>query len=385
MIELTTGAVMQGLLLESNDVSVRIRSNRVETRIPRAQIINMVRLPSIESRYESIRAALGPRDVNERIYWARWLRDRQRYAMALELIREAAAIEPANPEVATLLTWLERHVDILRRRATTGEPTPDRPRAPRPERVDPAPDDDEAFPRLSDDDINIIRVYEYDFADPVRIRIGDDTISRLIQQHADSPHIPAQPAARAELFRRRPTEILEIMFRSQARDLYPEVEVTDHTPAIRRFRDRLHTRWLINGCATSECHGGREAGRFILARDAPRSDHTVYTNLYIVSRFVLDDGTPLVDWRRPADSPLIQLALPRALSARPHPEVPGPGGRDAWRPAFRNANDRAVTDTVNWIRSMYVPRPDYPIDYVPVRPFEPDEGPPTDPERRIER
>jgi len=49
----------------------------------------------------------------------------------------------------------------------------------------------------------------------------------------------------------------------------------------------------------------------------------------------------------------------RPERVRPHPEVRG------WRPAFRGRRSRSFRQSINWIESMYKPRPAYPIEYTP--------------------
>ena len=34
-------------------------------------------------------------------------------------------------------------------------------------------------------------------------------------------------------------------------------------------------------------------------------------------------------------------------------------------PVFHSTNDRRYQDAVEWIKSMYMPRPDYPVQYTP--------------------
>ena len=60
-------------------------------------------------------------------------------------------------------------------------------------------------------------------------------------------------------------------------------------------------------------------------------------------------------------------AMPQAESRVPHPDVPG------FKAVFPSGKSRIRTNTENWIRSMYQPRPKYPVDYTPptqVKPLE---------------
>ena len=63
----------------------------------------------------------------------------------------------------------------------------------------------------------------------------------------------------------------------------------------------------------------------------------------------------------------------------PHPDVKG------WRPVFVNDRSPQYRAAVAWMRMMYQPRPDYPIEY---NPFEESDGQPASPnpgEQPVER
>jgi hypothetical protein len=141
--------------------------------------------------------------------------------------------------------------------------------------------------------------------------------------------------------------------------------------SVRKFREDVWSTWL-NSCATSMCHGGSDAGRLALATRRPNHDQTVYTNLYILQKYRTNDGLPLLNWENPEQSVLFQMGLPREDSLFPHPNAPiGVAGRDGWKRTFRDVDEKMFRRSVEWVRSMYKPRPDYAIPYVPVKPFEP--------------
>jgi hypothetical protein len=138
---------------------------------------------------------------------------------------------------------------------------------------------------------------------------------------------------------------------------------------MERFRNDVHRTWLINGCATTRCHGGEKAGRLYLSTTRVNTDETAYTNFLIVDRYRTDSGIGLINYEEPVRSPLLQAGLPRKDALYPHPEVPGPNGRgDLWRPVFRSTRDTGYEQAVEWIQSMYRPRPEYPVEYTPPRP-----------------
>jgi len=206
-----------------------------------------------------------------------------------------------------------------------------------------------------------MRVFEIDLSDPPRLTVPRSTVERLLIDYATSPLIPETKEGREALLRAPPRKILDLMFRLRARDRYADVEVLDDPASMRAFRDDVHSTWIANSCATTACHGGGSAGALWLTPRRPTSPRSVYTNFFIIDRFRLSDGTPLIDYENPGRSPLLQLGLPRSDSIVPHPDVRG------WTPVFRSRDVRRFRQAVEWIESMYRPRPEYELDYeVPI-------------------
>lgn len=362
VVLLKDGQRMSGFLIEQTDERVVLRVGGISTTIERELVDRVMVLPPIEERYRAIREAIGDGDTDQLLRLAEWLRARGRFADAIHELDHVLSLEPENAD-AKRLRLLAAQQEMLREKAREAREAREN-AAPggRPAAADPA----DPFPLLTEEQINLIRVYEVDLAAPPRMLVDRDVVTRLLTEHAGHPQIPVAQADREALYRRRPAEILELMFRLQARELYGEVEVLEDPASLESFRDDVHRGWLMNTCATTRCHGGKEAGRLALATRRRNSDATVYTNFLILDRFRMPDGTPLINYEEPSRSMLLHLGLPREDSLYPHPPVPGVDGRgDAWRAAFRGPQDRRFREAVEWIQSMYRPRPEYPIDYTP--------------------
>ena len=323
--------------------------------------ISMVRaLPSVEERYEALRRSIDPEDVEGLLRLAEWLRARGRFDLALAEIERALAVEPLHPDARQLKLLVTEQKKLAQ------VPPSDAPR-PRPasERPDRPP-----FPLLTEQQINLIRVYEIDLKDPPRLLIDRDTITKLLDQYAGVGDVPVTREGRDAFYRKRPEDILAIMFDLQARDLYGEVRVMGNPDSMRAFRDNIHRTWLVNSCATNQCHGGEEAGRLRLYNRSTGSDAAVYTNFLILDRFRTADGLPLIDYLSPARSPLLHMGLNRDDALFKDPEVDRPGTA-RWRPVFRSADSERFKEALEWIGDMYKPRPNYPIDYQPPGASEP--------------
>lgn len=357
------GREVDGMFERETDDQIVLLIEGIETAFDKTDLHNMRELPPLLERYAKLRALVANDDLDGRILLAEWLRTREQYDLALTEVEAVLSKDPLHPRARSLQVWLSQQVELEASKQAQTDENPEGASAR--ERFAERQEAKRSFPLLTARDINTIRVYEIDLKHPPRILVRRETIDQLIRQYAESPLIPGTVEGREALYRRRPEEVLELMFRLQARELYNEVEVLDHPLAIQQFRTEVHGRWLINSCATAQCHGGQEAGKLWLYTDKPHSDETVYTNLLIVDRFRMAEGKPLINYGEPAKSPLLQMGLPSEISLYPHPDVPRTRGSRGWKPVFRSTSDRRFRDAIEWISEMYQPRPEYPIEYTP--------------------
>lgn len=359
VITLTTGRKLTGLMMESSDESVVLRINGIDTTYRRARIASIDFLPPINERFDRLRAGLADSDIDGRLILVDWLRDRRAYSLAILELDSILELEPNHPEAGILKTWLEQHLKLARSRS---QRSPER----SPEKVTRRePIKKNNIPMLTDEQINIIRVYEIDLDNPPRLKIDDSTIRELMLSYPEK--FPADDKQRDAILKASTIDKLKLMFRERARDLYPQVKVLEHPESFDDFKKHIagRTGWLINGCATTRCHGGEEAGRFQLSNHNPNSNSAIYTNFIRIEQFKLADGTPLINHAEPERSPLVQMAMVRSRSLYPHPTIdPTKHGRD-WRPIFRSNSTSGFRKTVDWIRSLYTPRPDYGFEYPP--------------------
>lgn len=376
VVTLRGGRIVQGLLARQDPNEIVLRIAGVDTPFPRRDIEAIRSLPPVRERYHAMRAAIEPNDVDGLVLLAEWLRERELYDEALQELAPVLELEPFNTRARELHRWLTAQVQLLKRKADPAArptspqaqrpgqtPSPTTPPATRPvPRLTPT----DPFPTLTPDQINVIRVYEVDLGNPPRMRVDREVVEEFIRAYASSDQIPATRVGRDQLLNAPARDVLGLMFKLQAREFYPRVRVLEDPASIRMFKDRLHgsAGWLTNACATTRCHGGAEAGRLYLQARRPNSDATVYTNLLILDRFRLADGTPLIDYDRPTRSPLLHMGMVRDVSLYPHPEVPGLGG-PGWRAVFRGTDDRQFQRAVEWIGAMYRPRIPYPVEYEP--------------------
>jgi hypothetical protein len=362
VVHLLDGSLRRGVIVEDLFERVIVEIEGIRTVIPRASVDFVELEPSFEDRYHHFKATLDRANPERHLALCIWLHDQRRYDLAAKELAELNGY--ANlPEARELARVVNAQLVLARESAARGAAGAVA-EAPQQE-----PDFDPAGAILSRADVNIIRVYEIDFRRPPEVVVPPETIDRLLRDYSTNPLIPVDPDQRKAIYRAAPLDVVELMFKLRARELYPEIEVLGDPHALTIFRQRVHDAWLMNNCATSACHGSPGAGRLFLFRKDAREPAVRYANLLTLERLEIDPQWPLVNYERPLDSLIIQYGLPRTMARRPHPQTPG------WAPAFRRLTDRGLQHTVEWIEAMLQPRPEYPVEFEPVVPVAPAEAP----------
>lgn len=429
VVQMRDGSEMRAVILADTPEGVRFRVDKVEGIIGRERVFRVVLEPDFGTRYATIKASISKDEHGRRISLAKWLINEKRLDLAkLEL--EQLLRDSDNDDARTLLRSVNAQIKLAeateaeqeaQRRnpapkqsnrrplkkdinaepvratppaetpaqtpAQTPTETPAQPAAtpaggdaaPAPPQHSPEseiqPDDPPPGPPrtrdllpkdlLTNDEVNLIRVYEIDFKDPPRLRVDPEGVRQLILRYGNSSLIPATTQERNALYTKSGDEIARLMFDLKARDLYRYIEVQEDPASLAKFRTRVHNSWLITKCGTARCHGGVQAGAFFLYTGNAKDSRIRYTNLMTLLTFQVD-GKPLVNFENPGDSLLIQYAMPRNQTRYPHPDIKG------WQPVFTQSTPQLMTDTLEWIRGMYQPRPTYPVDYKPPKLNAPD-------------
>ncbi|MFM8641620.1 MAG: hypothetical protein ACKOEP_02120 [Phycisphaerales bacterium] len=363
IVQLRDGTIVRGEILKDALDEVEFRVDSIKGTLPREKVYRVVLELDFETRYRRIRASILPEEHGRRVALARWLAEHDRLDLAVveleALLREAAgAAPPTSPRPAGAGDA-----------APAGTPDDAPPTRAMPSTRDMLPDN-----LISDEDVNLIRVYEIDFRDPPRLSVKPEGIRQLILRYGSSDLIPASSEERNLLYTKPAIEVVRLMFSLRARDLYRYVQVDEDPESLALFRTRVHNSWLTANCATSRCHGGLHAGKFFLHTGNAKDQRIRYTNLLALLDFEVD-GKKVVDFEDPPSSLLVQYAMPRTMARYPHPQVNG------WKPVFSKSTPQLLNDTLEWIRGMYRPRPEYPVEYrrpdlnAPDRPVQTPDGP----------
>jgi hypothetical protein len=360
VIQFRDGSVLRAEIVKDSADGVEFRRDSLLGKLPRSRVYRVVLEEDFEAKLARAKASIGPREFGRRLGLARWLVSEQRFDLAVAEL-ESLLAEADVEEARDMLRDVRARIRLSEATHRQGQPD-DGAEAPAvPESASPGPSaaDVAAGNLLTSDDVNVIRVYELDFRDPPRMVVPPDAIAELLRTHGSSPLLPQTEEGRKALYAMPAARVAELMFAAKARELYRLIEVKEDPASLAKFRTRVHNAWLVTNCATSRCHGGTDAGWFRLWADEARDVRVRYSNLMALLSAKVD-GRPMVDFERPEESILIQYALPRQRASRPHPDVQG------WKPALGDGNPRLLTDSLDWIRSMYRPRPSYPVDFKPL-------------------
>ncbi len=379
VITLRSGRTISGELVREDSRIVVIGIEGIETTFQRRNIANIVVLAPVQERYEKLRATIAEDDIDARLALIEWLRSRKAYGIAIKELDDLLILEPNHPHAKLLHRWLseydklestdrneqkdqEDQQDQQDQQAEGGKPETPKPDTQEPREYQITRND---LVPLSDEQINLMRVYEIDLRDAPRMRVPDEVMIELMRANPDA-FSPDQDQ-RNQILQLPAVDKLKLLFSLKARDLYARIEVLENPDSLIRFKEQVHhgRGWLINACASTRCHGGVDAGSFRLINERPNTDETAFTNLYIIENTRLANGTPLIDFNTPERSPLLQLAMMPSNSLFPHPQIPQDYPGMKYRPIFRNTRDRKYQQAIDWIRSMYQPRPEYDFEYPP--------------------
>ena len=400
LVQLRDGTVVRGEIIRDTLEEVEFKVDTVQGKLPRSQVYRVVLELDFDARYARIKSAISPEEHGRRLGLARWLTDQGRMDLAimeLEALLRDADIEEARDMLRDINARVKLAQAVEANKRKNAKPAPEGGNSASPPATAPGagtsaagstasdptkgttagdppkgpPNSREMLPKdlLSNADVNLVRVYEIDFKDPPRMTVSPEGVRQLILRYGSSALVPADSQARNALYSKNGTELAHLLFDLKARDLYGYIEVDEDPASIAKFRTRVHNSWLIGNCATSRCHGGVDAGRFFLYTGNAKDQRIRYTNLLTLLNFKVD-GKPMVNFEDPPNSLLIQYALPRTTARYPHPDVKG------WKPVFSNSTPQLMQDTLEWIRSMYQPRPDYPVKYIPPKLDAPDRATP---------
>ncbi|MEC8093758.1 MAG: hypothetical protein VX155_08025 [Planctomycetota bacterium] len=333
VVLLKDGSQRRGLLLEDGFEGVRLQVGPRTERIELNDVAGVRWRPTVAQEIEARRAAIRSSDPAEMARFIRWL--------IMEGHLEAAEAELAKytkdfPEAGATASQLR---ELLAARPQLEPQAPKRSSKQR----------GTALPNgaLTPIEVNRIRIWEYDFENPSPVRIPGELRRTFHARHLGKEGFPDLKTLR----RLQDHEFLRLLCEMKDRDLYDEVQITVDPPALDRFRRTIHDRWLLPQCGS--CHSRESSpGGFGLETKEANKPEVRMLNLLLLEQATTRDGTPLLNWRIPSESRLLDLGKDPRAAKHPHPEVEG------YTPIFHRGREAWVTNVIEWLKMMYRPRPD---------------------------
>ena len=333
VVLLKDGSQRRGMLLEDGFEGVRLQVGPRTERIELSNVAGVRWRPTVAQEIEARRATIRSSDPAEMARFIRWL--------IMEGHTEPAADELKKyaenfPEASATTKQLQA---LLAARPQVDEQPPKR--SLKPKRP--------ALPSgaLTPTEVNRIRIWEYDFENPSPVRIPGELRRTFHARHLGKNGFPDLKA-----LRRLPDhEFLRLLCEMKDRDLYDAVQITVDPPALDRFRRTIHDRWLVPKCGSCHTQESSPGGFRLETQDANKPEVRML-NLLLLEQATTSDGAPLLNWRNPAESRLLDLGKDPRAAKHPHPEVEG------YTPIFHRGREAWVTNVIEWLEMMYRPRPD---------------------------
>jgi len=310
---------------------------------------------SIKEAYEKRLAAL-PKDAGARshIDLASWLYENKEYELARKELDTALAIEPNNEDALVLrqtvdrTMLLEKRSNIARPPAGAGAGAAAGTGAANKPAAGGAIKDRHL---LSPDQINTIRQFELRENEPrVRVRLDNNVAKKYVEMaNIDTRRFSQLP---------EPLKALEIL-KNGTQEMRKDVKIVSDPQAILEYKAKVQPA-LLQGCATTACHGGSNAGRFLFYNPAD-NDAVTYTNFYTLTQLtspVEKVERRMIDRLYPQNSLILQFGLPRERAEFDHPEANG------WKIWFSGTQDNKYLQILDWVQNGLVPvQPNYGIEF----------------------
>ncbi len=355
------GDRITGDITETRETITIVRKG-VTTVFPRDEIVN-IDYSTYAERFEIALKALAADDVDGRLTLAREAFDQREYVLAQRAVDEAININPLSRAAMELSHSITSQITLdAQKKKPASAPTPASPSTTDPATTAPNREftpDKRHFRGMNPDQINIVRQKELQTGDNVRVQFRNNVKKAFVD---------AQPGMTFRDFSTLTdtAQALQILQRGTD-DQKRDVMILSDPTSIQSFGRRLQTA-VLQGCATSQCHGGNAAGNFKLLSGTPDGS-TLVTNFYLLMQYrqrnknvdgsvFAPDESQMVDRGHARESLLYQFALPRARATVKHPEV------RRWDGIVTNETDRLATDIETWMNKELAPvAPQYGFDF----------------------
>ena len=217
LVVLNDGRRFRGRVKSRDRFELVLEIAGIDTRFKTTDVLEIIPLKTFEEHYDELKAAIHPEDWDRRVQFCAWIHKRRRLEIAARELEELLDDNPRLEDAREMLRLVNAEIE-LEVKAQEAE----RERQSQPSGADPS--GEEGGPRLtptmllSDEQVNLMRVYEVDLKNPPRLLVRRSTIERLLSEYPTSELLPTTPEGRKAYYRRDPVDVLSDLFALQARD-----------------------------------------------------------------------------------------------------------------------------------------------------------------------
>jgi hypothetical protein len=174
VVILRNGQQQEGIVIEDAFDHVLLDIDGIPARLPRKTVDYVILEPTFEERYARYKASLGENQPLRHLELCNWLMSNRKYEMARDELLELLAMEDV-PEARHLLKIVEAQLAL--------GPPPRPSESPKDADDDDDPDqppsagDESLAGLLTNENVNLIRVYEIDFDRPPKVSVEPETMA----------------------------------------------------------------------------------------------------------------------------------------------------------------------------------------------------------------
>ena len=341
VVTLKDGRTVVGKVTLKGDQYEVVGASGQAVKLPASEVVSVTKAPSKKEQYQKKLLMLEPGDVKGHYDLAAWCEKQDLLQEAKAELKAVLKLRPEHKNALLLLPVVEARLRDLKQ-PTGGSTKP------------PKPLEGLLTKLMGQEDIERIRLAELRSRDKVSITFANDVVQRYIGMREARGEF-----SREEFLRKSPVAkaVDMLVHFPDVSDLQADIHIKSNPRFMTTFKTSVWPNIVSRSCATNSCHGSAKgAGNLKLYNVKIKDDRVFYTNFYILNQFKGRRGK-MIDRGRPAQSLLLQYGLPEKLASAKHPGGPLP------RPAYRSTRNKKYRMVDDWIRSLWRPRPKYPVKF----------------------
>lgn len=324
------------------DVVISVKG--IETVLARDQVAG-IDYSSYAERFQKKLSALAENDADGRVKLAREAFDRKEYTLAQTAVTQALMIDPTHADARQLDALIATMQNLPQGQGSSTGAKPGTTTS-RPAGSGERPE------TLSDADIDLIRRSELKPTDKVQVQFQRGVVKRYVDSQ--------QGLKFSDFQKKSPVQQAMEIFANGTDEMIADVRIRNDPSSVAIYSRTVNTA-IVQGCATSVCHGNAAAGGFRLLSNN-EGPNAAITNFYLLNRYKRDGAAAegpfggaklsMVSRGNAHESLLLNYMLSPKLAKIPHPAVHGYNGivANAESPLYRAAEKWMNTELSSMVK-----------------------------------